>query len=1036
MAQIDKEIVNDFIDESKELLQSIEDDFLMLEKSAPPDLINRLFRAIHTIKGGAGFIGMHNIAKLAHIIENILSKIRDGKIKPNTKYINALLTGADNLKTMINDIENSNQFDIEAIYALLDVLDKDYQNQLSANQPIPVIQEIPIEVENSGLDMQLITEFIPEARKYVDTIELGLTELQSKPNENPRDLLNKIFRALDTLKGTCRLIGLEQLSLLNEKIALVVKTIIDKKIKLNDDVINQIFIAVDKIHILLNDAPHSNSADLSELFDLLTQYTGIQKETSIEIQPENTLATKNVEITKKATVQPDEIANAITNELKLFDKTETVRLNITILDKLMRLAGELVLVRNQQLSIMEQIPGFGREVIQRLNSITSEIQETVMQTRLQPIGLIFNKFPRIIRELNQVLGKKIELTISGNDVELDKTIIEALAAPLTHLIRNAADHGIEPAEVRIANGKTAQGNISLNAFHESGFINITVADDGKGIDPIVIRQKVIEKNLKTQTELDKMSEKEILNLVFLPGFSTAITISDISGRGVGMDVVKNSIEKLSGFIDLTSTIGKGTEIVLKLPLTLAIIPCLIVAYGNYRFAIPQLNIEELVTIFTDSENKIENIGDQEVYRLRNKLISIVRLNEILLQPLRFTSAIRTEIVKKYHENKTEVVQENKIKINEFAIIRLGNNRYGLVFDYVVGTEEIVVKPLHPALKELRIYSGATILGDGKIAPILDLEGIASHANTDFNLKGKIVHEQKTASASGKIESILLFRNGVNEQFAIPVSLVKRIEPILSKNIEVVAGKEFIAINEVSHRIVRIENLLQVTPCMNTDELYLILLKHISRPVGILFSQLHDIQNVRVNISTDTYQADGILGTAIINHHMTLFIDAYRLIEMADPALYDKRLIQLNQMKESLVTSELLKVLVVDDSTVFRQMINNYLTHDGYEVHLVADGASALKVLNEQPFDLLVSDIEMPVMNGFELIENIRSSSLQKEIPALALSSNTNEETIRKALNSGFNEYLIKIDKDQLLNTLKSLLNRNKKNKEVIISIGN
>jgi len=219
-------------------------------------------------------------------------------------------------------------------------------------------------------------------------------------------------------------------------------------------------------------------------------------------------------------------------------------------------------------------------------------------------------------------------------------------------------------------------------------------------------------------------------------------------------------------------------------------------------------------------------------------------------------------------------------------------------------------------------------------------------------------------------------------------------------------------------------------------LYLILLKHISRPVGILFSQLHDIQNVRVNISTDTYQADGILGTAIINHHMTLFIDAYRLIEMADPALYDKRLIQLNQMKESLVTSELLKVLVVDDSTVFRQMINNYLTHDGYEVHLVADGASALKVLNEQPFDLLVSDIEMPVMNGFELIENIRSSSLQKEIPALALSSNTNEETIRKALNSGFNEYLIKIDKDQLLNTLKSLLNRNKKNKEVIISIGN
>ncbi len=1025
MNNAENEILKDFIEESKELLQNIEDDFLQLEKNPTPEITNSVFRAIHTIKGGAGFVGMQNIGKLAHIIENILSKVREGIFVVNSLHINVLLAGVDELKKMINNIETCNSKNIDDILSKLENIEKITENHQNTNLKTETPNNLSLkktQEQTTNLDTNLVNDFVFEAKKYLVTIENSLDSIFKKIFFEISDELQKTYKALDVLSGTSKLVGLNNLSILTNKMSVIIKAIQNKKYSINESIFNSIYNSVDKTHILIDDAFNSNNTNIDEI---INELNSIDKNKEEQPSNEKLLSKQQDEIKKQNKTSPN--INTQNDDVKIIEKTETVRLNVNILDKLMQLAGELVLVRNQQLSILENSSGISREVIQRLNSITTEIQETVMQTRLQPIGVIFNKFPRVVRELSLHLNKKIELVISGSEVELDKTIIESIAAPLVHLIRNSADHGIELPEIRLANGKPAQGTISLNAVHESGFINITISDDGKGIDAFYIKQKVLEKGLKPQLELDKMTENELLNLIFLPGFSTSQTISDISGRGVGMDVVKNSIEKLSGFIDFYSVVNKGTTITLKLPLTLAIIPCLIVGYGKHRFALPQLNIDELVTIFSDSENRIENTGEQEVYRLRNKLIPIVRLNEILNQTKKFDVQIKKNIIKKYHEHKTKENSESTIKLNEFAIISYGNHRYGLVFDSVIGSEEIVVKPLHHALKGLRIFSGVTILGDGKIAPILDVEGVANHTNIDFNLKEKI-QEQKTVNyVNGKIESILLFKNGTNEQFAMPVSLLKRIEPIKSNEIEYIAGKEFITINSVSHRIIRLENMLMVSPCVSSDELYLILIKYVNRPVGILFSQLIDIQDTLVNINTESYKADGIIGTSVINKRMTLFIDAYRIIEMADPELYDQNLVKMNKLQEETHPYEFVKILVVDDSTVFRQMINNYLTHDGFEVTIVSDGASALKLLNEQKFDLMISDLEMPNMSGFELIETVRASSIQKNIPSIALSSNTNEKAIETALKSGFNEYLIKIDKEQLISTIKKIIYKDKQN---------
>lgn len=1038
MADFDPDMINDFIDEAQDLLQTIEDDILLLEKpeTASDETINRLFRAVHTIKGTSGFIGLRNITSLSHIMENIMAQIRDKTITANSLIIDAMLAGADKLKELINDVYQSNNKDIsQQINNLQQALDALQGNNKAEKQTITNEKkntETTIKMQNQEqLDDEIVTAFVAEANALMHNTEQEIMHLEQLTDvDKMQPHIKTIYQTFNVIKGSAKMIGLHQIADLALHLESIIADI-SKENKTPDEVFYKVFYqGFDKLQTLLDDVCFSNQADIAAVLYEINDYKSKAKQKIKKIDTDTGKTERSEQSVSKFT---EKEVNGFTEYKKTqngdtlnYEKAETVRLNVQTLDKLMRLAGELVLIRNQQLVASEASEPLSRSVVQRLDTITSNIQETIMQTRLQPMGNIFSKFPRIIRDLSKKLDKKIELKVSGDDVELDKTILEALTAPITHLIRNSADHGIEHPDQREQAGKSPTGTIELKAFHEGGLVNIIIRDDGKGINAEIIKQKAIESGIKTKAEVAEMNSKDVLALVTHPGFSTASDVTDISGRGVGMDVVKANVEKLNGSIEIRSAEGKGTEILLRLPLTLAIIPCLIVETEGYHYAVPQVNLEELVLLKGDEIcRKIESTGDQEVFRLRNKLLPLVRLNEVLNRRIRFSGKVKLIITNYYKKLYNRQMKNNEVKNQTlyFAVLSTGNNRYGLLFDKVSGNEEIVVKPMHACIRNLKIFSGSTILGDGKVALILDADGIANHACVDFNLidKSEIESEIKKLSSGGKIESLLLFKSGVQEQYAIPVSLIKRIEEVKSTDIEVAGSKEFITVNNETIRILRLEENMNVSPCVQQDELFLLLLKHIKKPIGVLFSKLIDIQDVLVNINTQALQINGLLGTEIVNKKMTLFLDIYKLLEMAEPEWFEQKQIDYEKYSENIPVSETFKILLVDDSSVFRQMVEQYLVDDGYEVVAAENGVQALMQLQKQQFHLLISDLEMPEKDGFELIQEVRSGEEQPNIPAIALSSLNNPKIIQHALDTGYNAYEVKVDRERLLKLISKLL---------------
>ncbi|OGQ94117.1 MAG: hypothetical protein A2521_13490 [Deltaproteobacteria bacterium RIFOXYD12_FULL_57_12] len=648
---------------------------------------------------------------------------------------------------------------------------------------------------------------------------------------------------------------------------------------------------------------------------------------------------------------------------------------------------------------------------------------------MQPIDNVFGKFPRVVRELAKKLGKQIELTMKGNEVELDKTILESLADPLTHLIRNCCDHGLEEAEVRTALGKPAIGRVWLSAYHEGGLINIEIKDDGRGIDPEALKEAAVKKGLKTEAEVAQLNDKEAISLIMLPGFSMARKVSDVSGRGVGMDVVKTNLEKLGGAVDIESRLGEGTIVHLRLPLTLAIIPCLIVMVGNYRYAIPQVNLEELVALYDqDVLTKLEYTGDREVYRLRKRLLPMIRLQEVLARSKPFTDKACAQVTEKYRklkEIKLADYQAAKKKgaadaesivstsLN-FVVLKVGADRFGLIVDRVLGTEEIVVKPMHPALKALPCYSGATVMGDGQVALILDIEGISAYAGLRYKAIGGSDDQAIEGRSDEGTQAVLLFKNGAEEQFALALPLIRRIERIDPAGIEPVGDKEFISIDGQSTLILRLDKHLNVSSGVMRDEMFLLLPKHTKRPFGILVSTLLDIAEAPLELNIESYQEPGLLGTAIIRDHITLFIDMYRLIEKAEPGWFGTP-----AQKNS--GGKAVHILLAEDSPFFRQMIRGYLEDNGYQVTVAENGKIALNFLNENQFDLIVSDLEMPEMNGWEFMQEVRSGSNQRDIPSLALTSLESGKHRDRALQVGFNRYEVKIDRLRLLEAVDNLL---------------
>jgi two-component system chemotaxis sensor kinase CheA len=576
----------------------------------------------------------------------------------------------------------------------------------------------------------------------------------------------------------------------------------------------------------------------------------------------------------------------------------------------------------------------------------------------------------------------------------------------------------------------------LTAYHEAGRVNIEISDDGRGIDPEIIRKKVLEKGLKTESELDLMSDKDILHIILLPGVTSADEASDVSGRGVGMDVVKTGIEQLGGSFDLESAVGEGTTIHLRLPLTLAIIPSLIVTSGKNMFAIPQISLEELLCLYDeDVKTKIECTDDQEVYRLRDHLLPMVRLSEVLARPISFTREVRAEITEKYRKEHEVAWQEyidagggkNGETFSQscnFAVVKAGNSRFGLIVDKILGTEEIVVKPMHWAVKSLGIYSGATIMGSGKCALILDVEGIARHTGVLENgLLAKDAEEIDRAAKHEDQENALLFRCGAKEQFAMALQIIRRIEPISMSDVELIDEREFITIDGTSTRVLRLDQVLTVSPVVEQEEMFLILPRH-KRPVGLLISQIIDIEETSTQLNVESYMEDGLLGTSIIRESMTLFIDIYRLIEIIEPEWFaDQKMGLLG--KAGLPPETAKQVLLLEDDSFFRRLIKGYLEGDGYKVTTAENGKIGLDRFEENEFDLIVSDLEMPVMDGWEFLKHVRQGTHQQDISAMALTSLDTDKDRKRAMECGFDRYEVKLNREHFLSTVAELLDLEK-----------
>ena len=679
---------------------------------------------------------------------------------------------------------------------------------------------------------------------------------------------------------------------------------------------------------------------------------------------------------------------------------QSIRVNVDLLEDLMTLVSELVLTRNQLLQMVRGHDDSEFKVpLQRLSHITSDLQEGVMKTRMQPIGNAWAKLPRIVRDLALETGKKIDLQMLGADTELDRQVLELIKDPLTHMVRNSADHGLEAPADRIEANKPEVGAITLNAFHEGGHIIIEISDDGRGLNLDRIRSKVINNGLATESELEAMSDHQIQQFILKPGFSTAEKITSVSGRGVGMDVVRTNVEKIGGTIEFKSVEGRGSTFTIKIPLTLAIVSALIVECASERFAIPQISVLELVRASANDANAIEMINEAPVLRLRNRLLPLVGLRDLLKMEAKPVTGAEGD-------GETEGADELFI-----VVAQVGTYSFGIIVDRVFDTEEIVVKPVAPILRHISFYSGNTILGDGSVIMILDPNGIAAATGELVTSAAKTTESTVAAAGHGEEKSsMLIFRAGGEELKAVPLALVARLEEVEMKDVEQAHGQ--LVVQYRGHLM----PLIPFNPGHQFKEegrQPILVFTDRDRSMGLVVEQIVDIVEDRLKIELSA-DAPGLIGSAVIDGKATDIIDAGYYLTQAFSDWF-------GAVSQAPVEGGEKRVLLVDDSPFFRNLLTPLLSVSGYDVTSADSADEALRMRDAgHAFDVIVSDIEMPGMNGFDFAKAVRSDARWENTPLVALSSHTTDRDFEKGREVGFNDYVAKFDRDALVHTIGQL----------------
>ena len=1018
---------DEFVTQAREHLTVLEQLLLSLEKPGAPAYVRQqldgCLRLVHSLKGDAGFLGFTSIRTLANAMETVLEATRDQESPISSVAIERLLLARDRLAILVDDLDNSHGADL-----------RDILTQLEQLEPAPARV-----TQSWDLDLRQLDE------KWSSRLAEFFTKLEhcgviSDPCIvlGPHDLTRGLPQG--SIQYQAELSTLMSAGAIRDQLGLpatVAKIQAEPGLPLSLDLGEWVSTSQRSLSELLTELERLGEVEGPQLdflmSDLRTTLPGApivlrgRLRTSLsrmevdhrlrlptfdrDVKP----ASPNMPVARlPETPQPESRPSVDAQPgspgprlaPSTEDTTASLRINVELLDRLMTLIGELTLVRNQSLLAFDQDDSALRLIVQRLSAVTSALQETVLRTRMQPVGNLFGKFPRVVRDLGRQLGKQVEVTIVGREVELDKTILEQLADPLTHLVRNSVDHGIETPEERAAKGKPSTGQITLTASHEDGQVRIEIRDDGRGIDPQAVRAKALAMRLKTESELDRMAPRELFALILLPGFSTARQLTEVSGRGVGMDVVKTNIERLEGSLTINSQPGVGTAMIIRMPLTLAIIPCLIVSVNGERYAIPQRELEEAICLHPGLIGRIEQAFDTEVYRLRERLLPIIRLREVFDNPRPFTAQTKAETLKKYADSNREPV------VTEYIVVaRQGGKRFGLLVDEVRGTEEIVVKPMNVALKRVDIFTGATIMGDGSVALIANVAGIVQHARVSFETE--LPAAPAAARSASQTHRFLLFEYGPREQFAMPLLQIRRIESFDQGKIEYIGDHEYVAIDGVATRILRLEQVLAVSACEPQRATHLVLLKFVREPTGVLISRIVDSESLAVDLQPAPEKEPGILGTAVVRDRLTLFLDSHHLVEKL-----------LGSAPSAVVpaVARRSRVLLVDDTPFFREAVGRYLAALGLQVTTAVHGEEAIEKLGQGPFDLIVSDIEMPVMDGWTFAQIARDRGYTG--PLLALSSLSKPENEARARACGFDEYEEKLNHDRLIRTVERMLHEN------------
>lgn len=921
---------DEFISEIREDLELLEPDLLAMEKQGSEvgaELINHAFRAIHSIKGGAGFCGLKDLGALSHSMENVLMRIRDGRLKISSAIVDALLSGFDRMRLMVDSLNSGETIDFEneknALQAIIDpgceVADKpavaappvESDPDTGAGEPGP---ESP---DSSDGHYSVITPedsifqgkmFVIECDRIDEAAASGkfLYLVSVDPEKDLRKKGRGVSDIVDDISSTGEIL-FSELSDQDEPPGkdgsfpgrcVIIASILDTAF------VTEV-LEIPGSQLIQFEAPDAGSSDPCPI---IHYQTVDRKETETPVgDPHGGEPVKQQVPSANPPLQDAVKRQGSAAVLK--KPGETIRVNVELINRLMNLAGELVLSRNQLRPLLEshaQGNATINSVMQNLNLVTSEIQEDIMQIRMQPINNLLTRFERIVRDMARQLDRQVDFIIEGGDVELDRTVLEGLSNPFTHLIRNCVAHGIETPAIRRAAGKPETGTIKVKAFHQGGYVHLSIQDNGRGMEPGAIADAAVKKGLITQARADEMLDKEKLNLIFLPGFSTSSEITDLSGRGVGMDVVQTNIEALRGNIHIESLSGQGTTVNIIIPLTLAIVSALIVGCDNFRFAIPHVNVSEVVFLKPgDLQNSVENLGKSEVMRFRGRLLPVVRLRTLLgmktsvkdLDSGRVITERRNTIADRRSGFESDLEEDQRRRDRDrrkqewgavyVVVLKVGVNRFGLCVEELYDTEEIVVKPLSQYIKDCRCFSGATILGDGKVIMILDVSGMASFSGLRFDAvaaeeQRRRELEKKQGTTQGQHRNVLVFSSSDNEFFALPLDRVARLEAVHPGMLHWIGSRKFIPHSNISLSLFTLEEFLSVTACsLERPTLHVIIPKGISIRAGLIVHDIIDTIEVTGPLDRDEISPDGIEGKLFIDGRLIQFIDIDRLSKLME-----------------------------------------------------------------------------------------------------------------------------------------------------------